>query len=116
MKISEIKNQDLRLLAMARATQYANGRGEIVKDLLCDAFVWDATPERVDFWAGVLDGDITELKKETPLEIANETIDILQKTLDSKDKSLKISEDIIEVLEGRIRQLTEFNNSLINML
>ena len=113
MKISEIKNEELRVLAKVRAIQHAESRGEAVKDLLCDAFIWDATPERVDFWESVQMGDITEV---TPLEIAKDTIETLQSTIKVKDQTIGNYIDLVEVLEGRINSLSEFNNALIGML
>ena len=92
MRIQDIKDRETRELAIQR--RYEQGRG--YKELLCDAFIWDATPERADFWESVnRGGDTTE-------EILLDTIEQYKK--------------IVKTLERRITQLTEFNNSLINML
>ena len=95
MRIQDIEDRETRELAIQR--RYESGRP--YKELLCDAFIWDATPERAEFWIGVNRG---ETKRETNEEILLDTIGNLK--------------DVIEVLERRIKQLTEFNDSLINML
>ena len=92
MRIEDIKDRETRELAIQR--RYEQGRG--YKELLCDAFIWDATPERADFWLKVNRGG------ETNDEILLDTIEQYKK--------------IVKTLERRITQLTEFNNSLINML
>ena len=95
MRIQDIKDREVRELAIQR--RYESDRP--YKELLCDAFIWDATPERAEFWLKV---NREGAKKETSEEILLDTI--------GKYK------DVVEVLEARIKQLTEFNNSLINML
>ena len=112
MRISEIKNEELRVLAKVRATQHASLRGLNPIDDLESAFIWDATPERVHFWEGVQMGEITEVKT----DMVKETIEILNDTIESKDKELKSYMKLVEVLEGRINSLSEFNNALIGML
>ena len=95
MRIQDIKDRETRELAIQR--RYEQGRG--YKELLCDAFIWDATPERADFWLKV---NQEGAKKEADEERLLSTIGNLK--------------DVIEVLEGRIAKLTEFNDLLINML
>ena len=95
MRIQDIKDRETRELAIQR--RYESGRP--YKELLCDAFIWDATPERAEFWIKVNRG---ETKIETNEEILLDTIEQYKK--------------IVKTLEGRIKQLTEFNDSLINML
>ena len=95
MRIQDIEDRETRELAIQR--RYEQGRG--YKELLCDAFIWDATPERADFWLKV---NREGAKKET-----NE---------DYRDGVIKSLKDVIIELDSRIKQLTEFNNSLINML
>ena len=95
MRIQDIKDRETRELAIQR--RYEQGRG--YKELLCDAFIWDATPERAEFWLKV---NREGAKKETSEEILLDTI--------GKYK------EVIATLESRIEKLTEFNNSLINML
>jgi len=60
MKISEIKNNELRRLAIKRRFE------SIWKetDILGDAFDWNETKEGREFWSDVNDGIITELSKE----------------------------------------------------
>jgi len=60
MKISEIKNKELRELAELRR----NESGLRKTDILIRAFDWSKTPEGGDFWLDVNNGKITELSKE----------------------------------------------------
>jgi hypothetical protein len=62
MKISEIKDKGLRLLAELRR----DGRNALYtpfSDTLVDAFDWEDTPEEFDFWNAVDDGYILNLSK-----------------------------------------------------
>lgn len=95
MRIQDIKDRETRELAIQR--RYEQGRG--YKELLCDAFIWDATPERAEFWLKV---NREGAKKETNEDILLDTIEQYK--------------NIVKTLERRIEKLTEFNNSLINML
>ena len=112
MRISEIKDEELRVLAKLRARQHADRGGVEVKDLLCEAFIWEQTVERAVFWNDVDDGKIIEIKTDT----VKETIEILNDTIKVKDQTIGNYMDLIEVLEGRINSLSEFNNALIGML
>lgn len=58
MKISDIKNKELRELADLRRNEYNYGSKE---DLLIAAFNWIETKEGLQFWGGVNSGFITEL-------------------------------------------------------
>ena len=60
MKISEIKNKELRELAELRR----NESGLRKTDILIRAFDWEKTPEGFEFWLGVDKCIITELPKE----------------------------------------------------
>jgi hypothetical protein len=63
MKISEIKDQKLRELAMLRRFQERlyDGIGEECDDRLVAAFSWESTPERGYFWAEVNQGTRTTI-------------------------------------------------------
>ena len=58
MKISEIKDKELRELAELRRSQYFDHE----EDELTSAFTWYDTKEGIDFWDDVDEGIITSLK------------------------------------------------------
>lgn len=60
MKISEIKDKELRELAELRRSERASDWE--YTDGLLGAFQWHKTEEGVDFWGDVEDGIITSLK------------------------------------------------------
>lgn len=66
MKIKEIKNESLRMLALGYAFECNNNIKYLVKDLhnlrLEQAFVWSTTNEGHKFWDRVDREVITELK------------------------------------------------------
>lgn len=63
MKIRDIKDKDLRALAVKRYVEYAHRRKEypklteILDTDLVNAFIWLVSPEGGSFWAHVNDGD-----------------------------------------------------------
>jgi hypothetical protein len=81
MRISDIKDKDLRELAELR-----RGNSGLVFDNLIGCFEWDDTPEGGEFWASVDDGKITELPRKHDLK---ELVDTLEDTL-NKLKALTI--------------------------
>jgi hypothetical protein len=65
MKISDIKNKELRELAESRIhVNYCDYEEFLKNNELGCAFYWTETKEGFEFWRGVFDGIITELPKE----------------------------------------------------
>ena len=60
MKISEIKNTELRELAEKRRKEDGGKFNTYDSNYLDDAFFWSDTPEGDGFWGKVYDGIITE--------------------------------------------------------
>ena len=61
MLIADIENKDLRELAELRRAEKG---WKFKTETLEGAFIWDATPERAEFWMGVNEGVIKTLDNE----------------------------------------------------
>ena len=101
MKISKIKNKELRELAELRRSEC----NKYDSEYLMSAFLWCETREGFDFWDKVDDAIITEL----PDEGINKRIDILKKTIEDYKELLKVK-------DNRLAMAIEFNEALIKML
>ena len=71
MKISDIKNKELRELAQLRCKEYRN---EYRKYYTIDYFKWEETKEGYVFWYDVNGGIITELSEEESCSWYNDTV------------------------------------------
>ena len=80
MKISEIKNKELRELAELRRIE-CSGRDD---DDLSKAFMWNLTLEGFDFWGAVDNGEITEMP-EKHNEIS-ELVNIMEEAINKLKK------------------------------
>ena len=101
MKISKIKNKELRELAELRSSEC----NKYNSSYLMSAFDWRETLEGGDFWWGVDDGTITELPKED----LNKRIDVLKKTIEDYKELLKVK-------DNRLARAIGYNEELIKML
>ncbi len=83
MKISEIKDKELRELAELRRSEGSFP----YSDYLSLAFCFDTTPERFDFWLKVIRLEVTELN---PLnELVIDDLALENKLLKEKVRSLE---------------------------
>ena len=73
MLVKDIKNKELRELAISRLDE---GRSRYTELIAC--FVWKDTPEGSSFWSKVNEGSITRIEtRQTILELEQEIIDIM---------------------------------------
>ena len=102
MKISEIKNKELRELAESRVDEKWDYKEFIKTNELGVAFHWGETEEGDEFWSSVAVGIITE----PPEEIQPEK-SIAEKAFSnvSTESELRVANKIIEVLESEIEEL-----------
>jgi hypothetical protein len=104
MKISEIKDKELRELAELRDSEY---KGIYHGDNLVFAFDWEGSPEKYDFWHGVNNGIFTSLPK-TILKSLPEPTPAESKMVEEmlSHKSIKeggVLEHIQKLVEGPLR-------------
>ena len=92
MKISEIKNKELRELAELRRSE---SDWEFDNDLE-NAFEWCETKEGRLFWLNVKKGIITELPKENKQSTTKEDLETL---LAQKEKEIESIKEVLKLLD-----------------